>query len=35
LMSVDGVDTVVFMPLQDAHRRNIGWKDMRFWTMHK
>jgi hypothetical protein len=35
LMSVDGVDTVVFMPLPDAHRRNIGWKDTRFWTMHK
>jgi hypothetical protein len=33
LDEVDGVRTVVFMPLRDALRRGVAWTERRFWVM--
>ncbi|KAF1848260.1 uncharacterized protein K460DRAFT_414843 [Cucurbitaria berberidis CBS 394.84] len=33
LQDVDGVRTVVFLPLRDALRRGISWTDKQYWVM--
>ncbi|CAO2654452.1 Nn.00g111850.m01.CDS01 [Neocucurbitaria sp. VM-36] len=33
LQDVDGVRTIVFLPLQDSLRKGISWKDKRYWAL--